>query len=289
MAIGFIGTGRMGAMLVRALLGAAHPVEEEIWASNRTPAKLADLSVLFARLRTGTSVEVARHCRTLFLCVRPEDTVAALEQIRSALTPAHLLIPITNVIDLTQLGAAVPCRTAKVIPSYAQFVRGGVSLLIPGPRCRPKEMAYLRNLLDRISRTYEVTEEQSRAATNVVSCGPAFLARFCSEWAAAAHEMPPGLPLADCEMMVWETVRAAADLPRAGIAVREILDEVSTPGGMTYEGLQAMDAVLPAMWRDAMRRMSERECELKSTVQLPPVPVAKAPRVPQAPDAASRR
>ena len=286
MAIGFVGTGRMGAMLVRALLGASQPVDEEIWASNRSPEKLADLSTLFARLRTGTSLEVARHCRTLFLCVRPEDTVAALEEIRPTLTPAHVLVLITNIIELKQLAAAVPCRTAKVIPSYAQFVRGGVSLLIPGPRCRPKEMAYLRDLFERISRTYEVTESQSRAATNVVSCGPAFLARFCSEWAAAAHEIPPGIPLADCEMMVWETVRAAADLPRAGIAAREILDEVSTPGGMTSEGLQAMDAVLPTMWRDVMRRMSERECELKTSVQLPTVQVAKAPRAPQAPDAA---
>lgn len=279
----------MGAMLVRALLGASQPVEEEIWASNRSPAKLADLSVLFARLRTGTSPEVARHCRTLFLCVRPQDTVAALEEIRPVLTPAHLLILITNIVELKQLAAAVPCRTAKVIPSYTQFVRGGVSLLIPGPRCRPKEMAYLRDLLERVSRTYEVTESQSRAATNVVSCGPAFLARFCSEWAAAAHEMPPGIPLADCEMMVWETVRAAADLPRRGVAVREILDEVSTPGGTTYEGLQAMDAVLPDMWRDVMRRISEQESQLKISVQLPKAEVAKAPRAPQAPDAASRR
>lgn len=268
MAIGFVGTGRMGAMLVRALLGAAHRVEEEIWASNRSQEKLDDLSLLFARLRTGASLEVAGHCRTLFLCVRPEDTACALEEIGPALTPEHLLVLITNVVELETLAAVVPCRTAKVIPSYTQFVRGGVSLLIPGPRCRPADLAYLRDLLERVSRTYELTEAQSRAATNVVSCGPAFLARFCSEWAAAAHEMQPDLPLADCEMLVWETVRAAADLPRAGIAVREILDEVSTPGGMTYEGLQAMEAVLPAMWSDVMQRTADRERELKTAVDL---------------------
>jgi pyrroline-5-carboxylate reductase len=71
MAIGFVGTGRMGAMLVHALLGAAHPVDEEIWASNRSKEKLDDLSLQFQRLRTGTSLEVAKECRTLFLCVRP--------------------------------------------------------------------------------------------------------------------------------------------------------------------------------------------------------------------------
>lgn len=256
----------MGAMLVRALLGAAHPVEEEIWASNRSQEKLEDLSVLFARLRTGTSLELARNCNTLFLCVRPEDTARAIEELRPALSPEHLLVLITNVVELDSLAAAVPCRTAKVIPSYAQFVRSGVSLLISGPRCRPADRSYLRDLLERVSRTYQVTEAQARSATDVVSCGPAFLAHFCMEWAAAAHEIQPDIPLADFEMLVWETVRAAADLPRAGVAVREILDEVSTPGGMTYEGLQVMDSVLPPMWREVMRRTAERERDLRAAV-----------------------
>ncbi len=282
MAIGFVGTGRMGAMLVHALLGAAHPVDEEIWASNRSKEKLEDLLLLFPRLRTGTSLEVARQCRTLFLCVRPEDTACALEEIRPALTASHLLLLITNVVELEKLAAVVPCRTAKVIPSYTQYVRSGVSLLIPGPRCRPEDVVYLRDLLDRVSRSYELPESQARAATDIVSCGPAFLARFCFEWATATHEMQPDIPLADCEMMVRETVRAAIELPRAGIAAREILEEVSTPGGMTYEGLKAMDAVLPAMWREVMRRTAERERELRAAVSM-------APLEPREPDAASRR
>ena len=268
MAIGFIGTGRMGAMLVRALLGAAHPVEEEVWASNRSPEKLEELTWHYQRLRTGDNIELARECRTLFLCVRPDDTAAVLEELRDHLTEQHLLISITNVVELDRLAALVPCHTAKVIPSFTQFVRAGVSLLIPGPRCTPTDVAYLHDLLDRVSRIYEITESQSRAATNVVSCGPAFLARFCTEWAGAAREMQPDIPQEDWEAMVWDTVRAAADLPKAGVDGREILEEVSTPGGMTYEGLQVMDATLPAMWREVMSRMSQRERALKMSLRL---------------------
>ncbi len=264
MAIGFVGTGRMGAMLVRALLGAAQPVDEEIWASNRSQEKLDDLSLLYPRLRTGTNLEVARQCGTLFLCVRPQDTGRALEEIGPVLTADHLLILITNVVELECLAAVVPCRTAKVIPSYTQFVRGGVSLLISGPRCRPEDVAYLRDLLNRVSRTYEVQESQARVVTNVVSCGPAFLARFCADWAEAAHQMQPDIPLADCEMLVRETVNATIELPRAGIDAREILDEVSTPGGMTYEGLKVMNEVLPGMWRNVMQRTAEHERELRA-------------------------
>ena len=95
----------MGAMLVRALLGAAHPVDEDIWASNRSQEKLEDLSLLYARLRIGRSLDLARECRTLFLCVRPEDTARALEEIGPALTPNHLLVLITNVVELDKLAA----------------------------------------------------------------------------------------------------------------------------------------------------------------------------------------
>jgi competence protein ComER len=268
MAIGFIGTGRMGAMLVRALLGADRPVDEEIWASNRSPEKLAELLTFHHRLRSGDNEDLTRQCRTLFLCVRAADTAEVLDEIRSLLTPEHLLVTITNVVELELLAAAVPCRTAKVIPSVAQFVRRGVSLLIAGPRSNARDMAYLRDLLARVSRIYEIEESQARAATNVVSCGPAFLARFCAGWAEAAHQIQPDIPLGDFEYLVWETVRAASELPRAGIAGKELLEEVSTPGGMTYEGLEAMDAVLPGMWREVMRRTTERERELRAALTL---------------------
>jgi len=258
----------MGAMLVRALLGADHPLDEEVWASNRNPEKLDDLTLHHQRLITGENCELARCCRTLFLCVRPADTAAVLEEIQTQLTPEHLLVVITNVVELDRLAARVHCRVAKVIPSFAQFVRRGVSLVIPGPRCRAEDLQYLRGLLERVSRTYEVSEAQSRAATNVASCGPAFLAHFCSEWAAAAHRVQPDIPMEDWEFLVWETVRAAAELPRAGIAGREILEEVSTPGGMTHAGLQAMDPVLPAMWDEVMRRTAERERQLKAEIRL---------------------
>ncbi|MBI5282661.1 MAG: NAD(P)-binding domain-containing protein [Candidatus Solibacter usitatus] len=268
MAIGFIGTGRMGAMLVRALLGADRPVDEDVWASNRSPEKLSELATIHHRLHAGSNEELARRCRTLFLCVRPLDTAGVLAQLAPLLTPDHLLVTISNVVELNQLAAAVPCRTAKVIPSIGQYIRRGVTLLIPGPRSTPADLAFLRDLLGRVSRIYEIDESHARAATDVVSCGPAFLARFCQAWAEAAHRMQPGIPIADFEFLVWETVRAASELPRAGIAGKELLEEVSTPGGMTYEGLQAMDAVLPAMWNEVMRRTTERERELKAAVSL---------------------
>jgi competence protein ComER len=268
MAIGFIGTGRMGAMLVRALLGAELPLDEDVWASNRSPERLEDLALLYPRLHMGDNLDLAEHCLTLFLCVRPADTLAVVDELAPRLTPDHLLITITNVVELERLAARVSCRVAKVIPSFAQFVRRGVTLLVPGPRSTERDLAYLRDLLRRVSTTYQVTEDQTRAATNVVSCGPAFLAHFCTEWAAAAHTMQPDIPIEDWDFMVWETVRAAAELPRAGIAGREILEEVSTPGGMTDAGLQAMDAVLPAMWTDIMRRTAVREKQLKAALGL---------------------
>ncbi len=258
----------MGSMLVRALLGADRRLDEDVWASNRSPEKLEDLSIHHHRLRTGETLELAQECKTLFLCVRPEDTAEALEEIKSALTAEHLLALITNVVELDQLAAAVPCRTAKVIPSFAQFVRRGVSLLIPGPRSTKDDIERLRDLLERVSHVYEIEESQSRAATNVVSCGPGFLARFCAGWAEAAHQMQPDIPIDDWEFLVWETVRAVAELPRAGVAEKEILEEVSTPGGMTYEGLQAMDQVLPQMWTEVMRRTAEREKVLREAIRL---------------------
>src|SRR5215471_2627156 len=117
--IGFIGIGTMGAMLVRALLRSGFSAGD-IWAANRSAAKLKSLAAECKGLNCADAEVVATETQILFLCVKPADTGSLLRQIVKRLREDQICIFLTNVFSFQQLEARIPCRVAKLIPSIAQ-------------------------------------------------------------------------------------------------------------------------------------------------------------------------
>src|SRR5262249_16164753 len=71
--IGFIGTANMGGMLIRALVQGGSIAPGNIWAANRSPARLDSLATEFTGLHSADSSRVAAASKVLFLCVKPAD------------------------------------------------------------------------------------------------------------------------------------------------------------------------------------------------------------------------
>lgn len=268
MAIGFIGTGSMGQMLIRALAEAGVHTAEDLYASNRSPQKLEALAAEIPALHTGTNRELARACQTLFLCVKPGETAAVLTDIQQDLTPEHLLITISNTVDMEKLATTIPCRLVKVVPSLPHSLGRGVSLLAPGPRSTAADLTRLSDLLGHISLPQVIREEQGRITANISSCGPAFLSFMFLSLAEAAHRFHPEMSSYTFRTMMLETVGATAELYRAGLTPEEILRRVSTPGGITMEGLAVLQENLPKVWQELMQVTIDREEEKKARVKL---------------------
>jgi competence protein ComER len=270
MAIGFIGTGSMGQMLIRALAEAGVLAAETIYASNRSPQKLQALAAEIPTLHVTDNLDLARRCNIIFLCVKPGETQTALDSILPALSSEDLLITISNTVDMAKLAAATPCRLFKVVPALPHSLGRGVSLLMPGPRSTAADLTYLRELLGHISLPQVIGEEQGRIAANVTSCGPAFLSFMFLSLAEAAHQFHPELSQDTFRTMVLETVGATAELYRAGLTPEEILRRVSTPGGITMDGLALLEEHLPRVWQQLMQVTIEREEAKKARVDLRP-------------------
>lgn len=268
MAIGFIGTGSMGQMLVRALAEAGVHAAEDLYASNRSPQKLAALAAEIPQLHTTDNQSLAGHCNTIFLCVKPGETQAALDEIAAVLSPEQLLVTISNTVDMAKLAVTTPCRLAKVVPSLPHSLGRGVSLLMPGPRSTPADLTYLQDLMSHISLPQVISEEQGRIAANLTSCGPAFLSFLFLSLAESARQFHPEIPADHFRTMMLETVGATAELYRAGLTPEEILRRVSTPGGITAEGLSVLQESLPPVWRQLMQVTIDREEEKKARVVL---------------------
>lgn len=262
--------GNMGRMLVTALLRAGALDPDSTIVSNRSREKLNQMASLFPRLQTtGRNDELAQGAQVIFLCTKPGETKGALAEMRPYITQNHLLVTITNTIMIPVLEDATPARVAKVIPSIVQGVGSGASLLIFGERCTVSDRALLDQLLRAISTPVVIQESQARICSNLTSCGPAFLAYVYRALSKAARQYQPDLMPELVDQLVRETIKATSQLiDQNGYAWTDVIDRVSTPGGITAEGIKVLDEQMAGVWEQVMETTLCKEELKKAKVEL---------------------
>jgi competence protein ComER len=252
--VGFIGMGNMGQMLVTALARSGVLQPGELVISNRSPEKLELVASRVPGIEKAfTNRELARRCETIFLCIKPGETKTVLDEIGPYITPDHLLIIINNTLDIAMIEQRTRCRAAKAIPSVVQTVRRGASLLMFGSRCTHDDRALLMRLFEAISQPYVIEESQARVASDLTSCGPAFLSYTFRALAEAARHYQPDLSRDMVDAMIRETAKATCDLlEQTGCTFDDVIAQVSTPGGVTADGIAVMDEFFNGLWEQVI-------------------------------------
>lgn len=270
MNVGFIGMGNMGQMLVTALARSGAMQPDEINASNRSQEKLTRIAASVPGIRVAYSNrELAQRCPTIFLCVKPGETKAVLEEAGPYITPDHLLVAITNTLDIALLESAVRARVAKVIPSVVHSVHEGVSLLMFGERCTADDKGLLHRLMGAISYPYVIQEAQARVASDLTSCGPAFLSYIFRALSQAARRYQPDLPLESVDTMVRRTALATCRyIEQTGLTFDDVIAKVSTPGGVTADGIKVLDEQLAGVWEQVVETTIAKEEAKRAKVKL---------------------
>jgi len=262
MQIGFIGTGSMGSILVESLLTSKALRPENIILSNRTPSKAERLAARYPGVTVASSnAEVAQNANVLILCVKPFEYKQALEQLTSWLSADHLLITITSPIRLSQLEEWVPCAVARVVPSITNAACSGISLCEFGSRITEQQREWMLSLLSNISRPVEVSETFLRVASDISSCGPAFLSFILQQMIADAVE-ETGISHEAATYLAAQMLVGMGELLKQEIFTLPTLQErVCVPGGITGEGLVALKQSIPGVFRSVFRRTHAKFAE----------------------------
>ncbi|QTH46187.1 late competence protein ComER [Cohnella sp. LGH] len=241
MKIGFIGAGSMGSLLVGAFVRSGAMRPDDIVVSSRTPSKLSALAEQYPGLHIAASNrEAAIGADYLFLCVKPLDFRRVLEEIAPVLTARQIVVSITSPVKVASLEELTPSKVAKIIPSVVNAVGSGASLVMWGTRLTEDDKQELWQLFSSISRPICVPEDEVRVASDLSSCGPAFMACLLEQFIDAAvlsagMERETATALA-CEMMLG-TARLMLELP---CTPAELQARVSVPGGITAVALESL-------------------------------------------------
>jgi len=266
---GFIGIGSMGGMLVRALLRSGVLAAEEVWAANRSPAKVEILAAEFPGIHIASAKQLASTCDLIFLCVGAADAAAALAQMDGLLSSSQLLLVTASAIPLSALENRVPCRVAKLIPSVTQEIGAGIALLMYGSRISQADRDRVETLLGRISQPVVISESLARPAIGLASGGPALLAYLLQSMAEEAvrsnAELSPGVARKLVQGTAEATMRLVTDV---NMTTEEIIRRVALPGGMTALAIEILSQHVPQAWQAIFRETSARETKARESLVL---------------------
>ena len=239
--VGFIGIGTMGSMLIEAFLRAGTFLPEQVFIHNRTPQKALAMAQKYPGITvTSSNQDIARQTDWLFLCVKPLEFQPLLDEISPHLQPSQTVVVIASPVQLRHLEERIPCKLIKFIPSLTNLSCSGACLLTFHPSISAEERARWNQLFSAIGTPVEISESHTRIASDLSSCGPAFLSLILAKMVEAATE-ETGLPRLLAEMLVIHMLNGTAQLLlQEGLSLQEIQRRIAVPGGITQQGLDLL-------------------------------------------------
>ncbi len=184
----------------------------------------------------SSNADLADRVEILILAHKPTQLEAVAAEVGSR---AKRVISLLGGTSLDRLREAYPeAEVVRAMPNTAVAIREGVTCLCVD--AAPELGAAARELFERVGLVVDLPERLIDVATAVSGVAPAYVALIAEAWidAAIRHGLPPG-PAAE---LVGASLRGSAALlcsrSMDTLAVRR---EVTSPGGMTARGLQALE------------------------------------------------
>ncbi|ASB88289.1 late competence protein ComER [Bacillus sonorensis] len=254
MKIGFIGTGNMGTILIEALIESKAAIPSSLTITNRTIDKALNIKKRYPGIQVAERPEEAvSESEAVFICVKPHDIHPLLKRLAPVFTPDQILITITSPVQVEQLETIVPCQAARVIPSITNRALSGVSLLTFGESCKPETREKITDLMKKISIPLEIENGITRVASDIVSCGPAFISYLIQEFIQAAVE-ETSVSKEDAILMSKEMLVGLGRLLESELYTLPTLQKkVCVKGGVTGEGIKALESGVQDMFRQMFR------------------------------------
>lgn len=254
MKVSIIGAGNMGGAIVRGLAGRAAALDISITISNPSEAKLAALQAEYPHVQVTTCNQMAaRQAQLIILAVKPWNIPKVIAEIRAVLMSQRSgVISLAAGISLEQLaswlaGGAIGEKQAeaipplyRVIPNTAVAVQQSMTF-ISSAYSTPQQDAQVLELFRLLGQAVLVDEAKLSACTALTSCGIAYAMRYLR--AAMSGGVELGLSAAEAREYLLQTMQGAIELLRVSGRHPEVeIDRVTTPGGYTIRGLNAMEA-----------------------------------------------
>jgi pyrroline-5-carboxylate reductase len=250
MQIGLIGSGNMARALARGW-------DRPVLCSDPLPERAAALAAEVGGEALQSNTEVARRADLVILCHKP----AQLDHVAGEVAPhAQAVVSILAATPLAALKNAYPGKPVyRFIPSLPVEVRQGAVVQADDPPQGSALDAQVHDLFAELGTLVVLPDALVDVAMGLMSCAPAYVALVAEAQVDAGVRR--GIPAAQGAELVVQTLAGTAELlRRRANDTQAIRREVTSPGGVTARGLDALErAGLRAAFSDALDAVLDDE------------------------------
>jgi len=231
-----VGSGNMGAALARSLR-AAHP-EGSILGVDPDKNRLEQLAA--EGILKPAHADWKLEKGTLVLAVKPQVLESVAAELRPRLGKDVVVVSILAGVPLSRLKAAMGSdRVVRTMPNLPLMVGAGATAIAVDDLTEPV-LAQARQLLAPTGEVVEVSESQLDAVTGLSGSGPAYVLKFLMSLEDGG--VLAGLPRPVARKLSMATVAGTLRMAQeSGAELDTLRGQVTSPGGTTIYGLQALE------------------------------------------------
>lgn len=241
MKITVIGAGNMGGAIIRGLVAAKRLDAADITAVAVHDKTLNAMRVLGVQA-TADAAAAVKTADVVILAVKPWLVERVAVQIAPAVKKDVLVGSVAAGIGFDALASYFGENRPlfRIMPNTAVTVGEGMTLVTARNATAEQAQAVV-SLFEPLGMVMEVPEKLFDGGMALASCGIAYALRYVR--AAMEGGIELGVPPLMAQTIVAQTIKGAAEiLLRTGNHPEAEIDKVTTPGGITIKGLNAMEA-----------------------------------------------
>ena len=237
--LGFIGCGKMASAIIKGISGIDNlkikgtEINPEIAESAQTRLGIPVLT---------DSKVLAIDSDIIFIATKPNQVTQVLEEIKNELTPDKLIVSIAAGVSTEKIANIIgKQRIIRIMPNTPALIQEGMFGICKGSFASDNDLQFIKNLLSKLGKCIEVTEDKMDIITAISGSGPAFFYKVIEDIARAGEKL--GLDYEKSLLLATQTALGSAKMVfnRGEVPVQTLVDNVATKGGCTYEGIKVMN------------------------------------------------
>lgn len=242
MKIAFVGGGVMAEALINAALAKSVTTAREVAIGEPVEERRRQLSQQYGVATSPSNVQACATADLVVLSVKPQHLGPVMQELRGSVKAGQVVLSIVAGAQLQRISQGLNHQSVvRVMPNTPAQVGAGMSVWTTTPQVTQQQRDAVRPFIRSFGEeTYVTDEKYLDMATALSASGPAFVFKFLEALVDAGVHI--GLPRDMAQTLAYQTVVGSVELARkTGKHPAELKNLVSSPGGTTVEGLQALE------------------------------------------------
>lgn len=240
--ISFLGAGNMASAFVDGLLGQKAATPSDLACYGGADATASSLAARTGIRQAQNLDELLAGADTLVVAFKPQHLGEADPRL-AELTAGKLVLSILAGKKLASLTKAFPKarNVVRTMPNTPGQIGAGITAWCSRDPLSPDDLRIVETVLGSLGQFVAVPESQMDAITAVSGSGPAYVFEFAAALRDGA--VAAGLAPDVSHQLAVETLLGAARLlARKNVEPEILRNQVTSPNGTTFAGLQRMAA-----------------------------------------------